>query len=170
MKDSTITFHEDQQFRQTWVWFILLPITALVWYITLMQLIFNTPVGNNPASDSEALILLLLFGILFPIFFHKLKLTTEVRKNGLYIRFSPLHLKFKKIPIDKQTKHYMRTYEPITEYGGWGIKWGPKGKTYNVSGNQGVQLEFTNKKRLLIGTQKPQQLDSAISHYLEEQK
>ncbi len=170
MKDSATTFHEEQQFRQSWVWLILIPITALMWYIAIMQIIFHTPVGNNPASESEALILWLLFGILFPIFFYRLKLTTEVRNNGLFIRYSPLHLKFKKIQIDKDTKHYMRTYKPITEYGGWGIKWGPKGKVYNVSGNLGVQLEFTNGKKLLIGTQKPQQLDSAIRQYLEKER
>ncbi len=170
MKDSATTFHEDQQFRQSWVWLILLPITVLIWYIAIMQIIFHTPIGNNPASESEALILWLLFGILFPIFFYRLKLTTEVRHSGLYIRYSPLHLKFKKIPIDKETKHYMRTYKPITEYGGWGIKWGPKGKVYNVSGNLGVQLEFKNGKKLLLGTQKPQQLEGAIRQYLEKER
>jgi hypothetical protein len=39
------------------------------------------------------------------------------------------------------------------EYGGWGIKYGKMGKAYNVSGNRGVQLEFTDGKRLLIGSQ-----------------
>ena len=162
-------FHEEQQFRQIWVWLLILHSTAIVWYIAIQELVFHTPVGNNHASDTAILILWILFGILFPIFFHRLKLTTEVRQNGLYIRFSPLHLKFKKIPIDKETTHYMRTYKPITEYGGWGIKCGPKGKVYNVSGNLGVQLEFKNKKRLLIGSQKPQQLDSAITQYLEKE-
>ena len=61
----------------------------------------------------------------------------------------------------------MRTYSPITEYGGWGIKWGSGGKAYNVSGNRGVQQEFTDGKRLLIGSQKPEQLDSAIAQYLK---
>ncbi|RLG14578.1 MAG: hypothetical protein DRN71_02890 [Candidatus Nanohalarchaeota archaeon] len=169
MKDSAATFHEDQQFRQTWVWLLILPGTAIVWYITIQELIFNNPIGNSNGSNTMTFILCIMFGILFPIFFYNLKLTTEVRNNGLYIRFSPIHLKFKKIPIDKETKHYIRTYKPITEYGGWGIKFGPKGKVFNVSGNLGVQLEFTNGKKLLIGSQKPQQLDSAIRQYLEKE-
>jgi len=41
------------------------------------------------------------------------------------------------------------------------------GKAYNVSGNRGVQLEFTDGKCLLIGSQKPEQLDSAITQYLK---
>ena len=160
------TFREEQQFRQTWVWLILLPGLLIVWYIAIQELIFNNPVGNSNASNTMIFIFWVIFGLLFPIFFYKLKLITEVRNNGLYIRFFPLHLTFKKIPIDKETKHYVRTYRPVTEYGGWGIKWGPGGKTYNVSGDRGVQLEFKNKKRLLIGSQKPEQLESAIGQYL----
>jgi hypothetical protein len=166
---NNITFHEEQRFRQTWVWIIILPCLLIVWYIAINKLLLNTPVGNNNASNSEMLILWLLFGILFPIFFYKLKLTTEVRKSGLYIRFFPFHLSFKRIPREREKlkKHEVRTYSPITEYGGWGIKWGSGGKAYNVSGNRGVQLEFTDGKRLLIGSQKPEQLDSAIEHYFK---
>ena len=164
---NNITFHEEQRFRQTWVWIIILPCLLIVWYIAINKLLLNTPVGNNNASNSEMLILWLLFGVLFPLFFYKLELMTEVRKNGLYIRFFPFHLCFKRIPLEKLKKHAVRTYSPITEYGGWGIKWGSGGKAYNVSGNRGVQLEFTDGKRLLIGSQKPEQLDSAIAQYLK---
>ena len=165
-KNNT-TFHEEQRFRQRWVWIIILILSLIFWYVAVKQLLFNTTVGNNPASNTIILIFWLLFGILFPIFFYKLKLTTEVRKNGLYIRFFPFHLSFKGIPLEKLKRHAVRTYSPITEYGGWGIKWGSGGKAYNVSGNRGVQLEFTDGKRLLIGSQKPEQFDSAIAQYLK---
>jgi len=89
-----------------------------------------------------------------------------VRQDGLYIKFVPIHFSFKKIQPDNLKKHYVRTYNPILEYGGWGIKYGKNGKVYNVSGDRGVQLEFTDRKSILIGSQKPEQLDSAIEHYL----
>jgi hypothetical protein len=119
-------------------------------------------VGNNPGSNTIILIIWLLSCILFPVFFYKLKLITEVRKDGLHIRFFPFHLTFKKMPLGKLKKHEVRTYNPISEYGGWGIKWGPGGKAYNVSGNRGLQLEFIDEKRLLIGSHKPEQLDTAV--------
>ena len=34
---------------------------------------------------------------------------------------------------------------------------------YNVSGNRGVQPVFSNGKRLLIGSQRPDELAAAIS-------
>ncbi len=50
----------------------------------------------------------------------------------------------------------------MKEYGGWGIRYGMKGMAYNVSGNRGVQLEFETGKRLLIGSQRPEELVSQI--------
>ncbi|MDI9394472.1 MAG: DUF6141 family protein [Euryarchaeota archaeon] len=44
------------------------------------------------------LVLLLFFGVLFPLFFYSLKMVTEVRKEGLYIRFYPLHFSMKVLP------------------------------------------------------------------------
>jgi hypothetical protein len=57
-----------------------------------------------------------------------------------------------------------RTYRPILEYGGWGIRYSPfaKGWAYNVSGNQGVQLELASGKRILIGPQRAEELARAV--------
>ena len=41
------------------------------------------------------------------------------------------------------------------EYGGWGVRYSltGKGRAFNVSGNIGLQLEFINGEKVLIGTQ-----------------
>ena len=74
--------------------------------------------------------------------------------------FSPLSQQV--IPLDNIKKCEVRKYSPIKECGGWGIKYGRKGKAYNVSGNFGVQLEFTKGKPLLIGSQNPEKLARVI--------
>jgi len=50
----------------------------------------------------------------------------------------------------------LRGYSPISEYGGWGMRYSlsGKGRALNVSGRTGVQLVFKDGKKLLIGTQK----------------
>ncbi len=171
-KKNNITFYEEQQFRQAWVWIILILPTVILWYIAIQELVFGNPVGNSNASKEMIFIFWLGFGVLLPLFFYKLKLITQVRQDGLYIRFAPVHFSFKKIQLDNLKRHYVRTYDPIGEYGGWGIRCGlfGHGKAYNVSGDRGVQLEFTNRKNLLIGSQKPEQLDSAIEHCLNHKK
>jgi hypothetical protein len=57
-----------------------------------------------------------------------------------------------------------RTYWPILEYGGWGISYSffGKGWAYNVNGNRGGQLELANGKRILIGSQRAEELARAI--------
>jgi TATA-box binding protein (TBP) (component of TFIID and TFIIIB) len=42
------------------------------------------------------------------------------------------------------------------------------GKAYNVSGNKGVQLVFKNGKKLLIGSQKADELAKAIESVMNK--
>lgn len=50
------------------------------------------------------------------------------------------------------------------EYGGWGLRLGGfgKGQAYNISGDKRLQLEFTTGQRLLIGTNKPEELSTVL--------
>ncbi len=140
---------------------VLVP-TAMVWYGAIQQLIFGKAFGDNPTSDTGISIILVLFGVLLPLFMYSLKLVTEVRQDGLYVRFYPFHLSFKRYQYESINSYKVREYSPLKEYGGWGIRYGLKGMAYNVSGNRGVQLQFKNGKKLLIGSQQPEELVSRI--------
>ena len=166
-KENETTFHEEQQFRQMWVWIILIIPTIILWYIAIQELVFGNTVGNSNMSKEMMFAFWFGFGVLFPLFFYKLKLITQVRRDGLYIKFAPIHFSFKKIQLANLKRNFICNYDPIGEYGGWGIKHGKNGKVYNVSGNRGVQLEFMDRKNILIGSQKPDQLNSAIEQYLK---
>jgi len=132
----------------------------------VQQLLLGKPFGSNPAPDLALVIIGIIFGFGFPIFFFFLNLTTEVRKGGLYYRFSPFHLSFRRIALEDLTSYEAQTYSPVKDYGGWGIRYGRGGAAYNVSGNRGVQLEFANGKRILIGSQRPEELAEAIRRAL----
>jgi hypothetical protein len=155
-------FREIQQFRQFWIWAIVIAITGLMWYAFVSQILFRRPFGDNPMPDIWMIIFWLIFGLGLPALFFFGKLITEVRGDGIYIRFFPFHLSFHKIAFKDLKRYEVRTYRPLLEYGGWGIRYGLKGKAYNVSGNRGVQLELSNGKRVLIGSQRPEQFLQAI--------
>lgn len=157
-----MNYREVQQFRQIWIWLFIILLTGIAWYSFFQQIIFRRQFGSNPAPDLVMWIIWIVVGIGFPLFFHAMRLIVEVRKDGVYIRFSPLHYRFHRIPLTELKSYKVRNYSPIKEYGGWGIRYGVKGKAYNVSGNRGVQLELLNGKRLLIGSQKPEELAMAI--------
>ncbi len=57
-------------------------------------------------------------------------------------------------------------YRPILEYGGWGIRYGLRGRAYNVSGNRGLRVELTNGKHILFGSAKPEELKLALDNMM----
>jgi hypothetical protein len=165
-KDLYPIYREVQYFRQIWLWVLILLVSFTSIYSAVQQIILGKPFGNNPTSDVGLFVIVVIFGFGFPIFFYVMNLTTEVREDGLYFRFFPIHLSFRRIALRDLKQYEARNYSPIREYGGWGIRFGRKGKAYNVSGNRGVQLELSNGARLLIGSQKPEELAEAINRAL----
>jgi hypothetical protein len=165
MKDgSTFCFYREvQRFRQLWLWLLVAGICGLSIWSFVQQLIMDKPFGQNPAPDVVVVVIAAIFGLGFPVLFYSINLTTEVRSDGLYVRFFPFHLKFRRILAGSLNRYEVQTYRPIRDYGGWGIRYGRGGKAYNVSGNRGVMLELSDGQKLLIGSQKPEELANAIS-------
>ena len=161
-KYTDTIYHEVQRQRQVWLWVIVLGITGLMWYTAIMQLIFHTPVGSKPASDPQAFVFWLIFGLGFPILFFYVKLETEVRYDGIQIRFFPYLLRTKKVAFTELSSCQAIAYRPLLEYRGWGIRLGAKGWAYSTSGHEGVELQFQDGKTLLIGSQRSEELYQAI--------
>jgi hypothetical protein len=111
-----------------------------------------------------------IFGIGLPALFFFCRLVTEVRDDGIYICFFPFHWTFRRIAFTEVKQYEVRTFHPIREYGGSGIRYGPKGKAYTVSGDRGVQIELLNGKRLLLGSQRAEELQRAIHAKYGEQE
>jgi hypothetical protein len=156
-------YREVQYFRQIWLWLIILFVAGLMWYNVISRVLFQRSLGSDPIPLSLLSIFWLLFGVGLPLVGFYARLITEVRADGLYIRFVPFHLSYRKIPFDDIEQANVRRYNPLREYGGWGIRWHLKGgRAYNVSGNRGVQLRLAGNRRLLIGSQRPEALLQAI--------
>jgi hypothetical protein len=161
---NNILFTERQKFKQWWIWLILLSVNGILIVGVFKQVIGGQQFGDKPMGNTELLIvtgLILLLTLLFFI----LRLDTIIKQDGIYIRFFPFHIKFKYFAWDRMTKSYVRQYSPLTEYGGWGLRLGlfGKGTAFNVSGDKGLQLEFTDNKKLLIGTNKPEELSETLN-------
>jgi hypothetical protein len=158
-------FKEEQRFTQTWLK-ILLAISIVVPVITVVTKYLEE---NSQMTTNEFVLTLLGISISIAfIFFFKLK--TRIDEVGIQYQFSPFHLKMKLIKWGEIKKAQVRSYDPILEYGGWGIKGGyfwnkEKGKCVNISGDIGIQVEFKNGKQLLIGTQKKEEAMQVLKNY-----
>ena len=90
-----------------------------------------------------------------------IELVVAVRPGEVDVRLGPLG--GQTIPVDKILTSTARRYGPILEYGGWGYRWGRGGRrAYNIRGNRGVQLVLEDGQSILIGSQRPAELASAI--------
>ncbi|MDR2981973.1 MAG: hypothetical protein LBV12_06965 [Puniceicoccales bacterium] len=91
-------------------------------------------------------------------------LETRIQRDGVYYRLFPLNLIGKKKSWEEIENAYTCQYRPLIDFGGWGIRvnFFGKGWAWNVSGNKGLQLILTNGKRILIGTQKPEEIDRVL--------
>ena len=158
-------FKEEQRFTQTWL-IALLGISIVIPIILITKEYLEK---NSSMTTNEFLLTLggIIVSLSFIFFF---KLTTRIDETGIHYQFFPFHFSLRLIKWPEINKAYVRTYDPISEYGGWGLKggslWNKKnGTAINVSGDIGIQLELKNGKRILIGTQKENEAKRVLENY-----
>lgn len=147
-------FNEKQRFSQWWLWLLLLLVVSNL----VREFI------NGTAEEKDALFFSAFTLTLTSVLFGVMKLETTIDSDGIAVRFFPFHFKKKHFNWDQLESCFIRTYNPIIEYGGWGIRktFTGKGTAYNVKGKKGLQLIFNNGDRLLIGTQKAEELKEVL--------
>ena len=156
-------FKEEQRFRQTWL-LVLLGFSLIV----PIAIIVNEYSDSQTKMTTNEFILTLVGILVSVLIIFLFKLTTRIDEKGIYYQFFPIHFSLKLISWNEISKAYIRTYNPIGEYGGWGLKGGwskSRGKAINVSGDIGLQLELKNGKKLLIGTQKKEEITRVLETY-----
>ena len=159
MKEEPL-FYEEQKFTQWWLWLLLLLIIGYLLFdlisfsyssdeiFTVGTIIFNT-------ENLIPLILVCLVILLFLI----LKLKTTLSQDYIQISFFPFFTK-------KWNWSEINTTDIVT-YGfiGYGIRLSLKyGTVYNIKGNHGLAIHLKNGKKLMVGTQKPEELANVIKN------
>lgn len=136
-----LLFRETQRMRQPWIW-------ALLGLASVPALAFGSIVGLG--------VLLTVVGLIYSI-----QLITEVRADGIYVRFAPIHRSFRRLPFD-QIERVERTEFGLLTYGGIGIRWTPDTVAYMTTRGSGIKIDRENAKSVVIGSQEPSALVNAI--------
>jgi hypothetical protein len=152
-----VIFHEEQRFRQARLWAILL--SSAVFAVLILAYALPQKTGT---ADVLAILFVSLLEIVLLAFFWSVAMITELRADGIYVQARPIARLRRRIGYEEIKSCAPRTYSPIGEYGGWGIRFSRNGKAYNISGNRGVQLELNSGEKLLIGSQKADELAAKI--------
>ena len=158
---TTPLFREVQRFRHWFFWVPIAVVVGVIWWQFIQQIVIGRPPGTEPISDWAAWVLTIVFGLGFPVFAAIVRLVTEVRPGTLSIRLVPFRGRL--IPLQDIRTADSREYSPMREFGGWGIRLAADGgKAYNAHGSVGVQLVLTDGKRVLVGTQRAEELIAAL--------
>ena len=144
-------FKESQNMFALWLLIIILPIFGYLVYQDSNDLI---EIIKNPGTIITAIVLIGLVSV---------RLKTNYTSEGIYVVFIPFVWK-KFIPWDDISYAYLRRYS-LSDFGGWGYRFGKDGRAMTAKGDQGLQLVLKDNRKILIGTQQPEQVQKIINQY-----
>ncbi|WP_134670570.1 DUF6141 family protein [Halorussus marinus] len=147
---TEVRFREVQRFRRPWARATLLAQAILA----------LAGVVRGRRSGRAALKRLVGLGAV-ALVLRSVRLYTEVRPDGVYVKFAPLHRTFRRIPLADIEDVQATGYSPL-RYGGWGIRWRPRALAYTASNASGVRLERSSGGSVFVGSDRPDELLAAI--------
>lgn len=156
-------FEEKQKLNLWWL-YILFGIQAII----ILSTSFLGDTGMSLAELQQIYylpIIVVVFIFLLVYFINQNYLLLYIDNNGIIYKYWPFS-RTKKIAWDDIEKAYLRSYDALGEYGGWGFryrlwfKWNDK--AFLFDGDSGLQIVLTNGKKLLFSTAKKEQLHQSL--------
>jgi hypothetical protein len=154
-------FFEKQRFplRRIGVVLALPPcgmLGLLIWQVAL-----GHPWGKHPMSSGNVIFwTIFLWAIYFRLI--TVRLVTEAHDGELLISLRGLWRSRRILRSEIQSAERI-TYDPIRDYGGYGIRTGRFGKAYVAESTQGVRLKLANGNTVIIGSNRPNELLAVLS-------
>lgn len=109
----------------------------------------------------------LLFPIIIPVFLFLLamlfgSLQIEVTREQLILRAGLLHARLLRVGRADVQSVRVETFNPLADFGGWGIRYARGTWGYIFRGHRGVRVETRKGKRYLISSDEPEKLAAAL--------
>ena len=157
-------FIENQRFNQWWL-YIILSIPLISFVIPFVSKTEEVLTRN----DLLEIFIPFLFLVLIYLFIFSIQLKTRIDEKGVHYQFLPFNRKLKLILWNEIENCYCRKYKPLQEYGGWGYRTTLRsGRALNIKGNIGIQIIYKNGKKLLLGTQKQDEVKMVLETYKDK--
>ncbi len=154
-------FYEEQRLRLTRLRVLtaIPPISMML--LAIWQVWFGHPWGKNPMSNS-GIIGWTVFLWLIYWRLNTIKQVTELRPGELRVAMRGLWMSMR-ISLDQIKSASVVTFDPMRDWGGYGVRNTRRGKAYITAGAQGVELKMVSGKTVLIGSQRASELASALA-------
>jgi len=155
-------FREEQRFGW-WLYALLAAMMAVAWSMLLGQ----RPGVANPGAGPHGQILIasIAAGLVLPVLLvvGVLRMTTVVTPTEVHVWFGFLPTYRRALPFGSIARAEIVQYRPIRDHGGWGIRSTRDGeRVFNARGDRGVRLHLLDGSKVLIGSQRPEELFLAV--------
>jgi hypothetical protein len=153
-------FHEEQRFSQPRLRILtaIPPIAMLL--LVIWQVVLGHPFGNAPLSNGSVVGWTIFIAIVY-VRLNTVKLVTDVLPGELVIAMRGLwrsyHIALKGVQSVKVV-----SFDPVDDWGGYGRRSTSRGRAYIAGGNRGVELEFSIGGVVVIGSDRPEELERCI--------
>lgn len=153
-------FHEVQKFplRRTAVAVIIPPCAMLG--LLIYQVVLGHPWGNHPMSNASIIgwtvFLWALYARLLTV-----RLGTDVRDGELILAMRGMWRRWR-IPLADITSAEEISFDPVRDFGGFGIRSGRAATSYIASSHEGVLVRLSSGKTVVVGSERPAELVAAL--------
>jgi hypothetical protein len=166
-------FKEEQSYA-SWILF-LAGFSSLLGLAGMVFGILNDEMGSGAGASSErgeiwslmTLGLFLTFIFLINLMLIKSRLHVEVRDGAIRYRFYPFQFRTTKLPRDEVEKWEIKKINPFRNSRGFGYNIGFKRRSMVMKGRWVLVLERAKGPKIILGTQRPEELRKAMSDLME---
>jgi hypothetical protein len=153
-----ILFREVQQYRQAWLWVLLIGCSMVAILMPLMLI----PAEKDMSGMNKLLMILVAVGIPLTNLaaFYFTGLETVVTNEGIFYRWRPYFRKYSVLRWSAIKEVSSRKY-PYFQYG-YHRRSG-YGRVHNINGDKGIQLVLGNSQMIYLGSQRIDALCYSIS-------
>ena len=158
LRETEILFQEIQQFTKAAVHDFIKVLMGIVFIALIISLV----VQKARMTDYNRLLVTLLPLLLVINIILGSKLITQIRTDGIYVRFPPWQPRFSIYSWTDVAEIVVRDYGAMKEFMGWGIRYAPGKMGYIVAGNSCIEIVFKNGNKVIVTTQRKDEVNEVL--------
>lgn len=154
-------FSEVQSFPQTRLRILTAIPPVAMSLLAIWQVALGHKWGRHPMSNSSIVFWTIFVWAIY-IRLITVKLVTELRPGELRVSMRGLW-RSNRISLSGVKSAKVVTFDPIREWGGYGLRFSSRGRAFIAAGNHGVELEMATGGIVLVGSARPTELARALA-------
>lgn len=159
-KKSGRLFYEKQRFPLLRIGVALAIPPCGMLGLLIWQVVLGHPWGKHPMSNASVIgWTIFLWAIYFRLI--TIRLVTEVDSMELVVSLRGFWRSRHVLLSNIRSSEIIR-YDPVRDYGGYGIRTGRFGKAYVAASTQGIRLELVNGAVVIVGSNRPDELRAVL--------